>query len=137
MQPWTPLLLKIKTAIEQASGHTFNSVLLNLYRDNQDSMGWHSDDETSLGKNPAIASFSIGATRLFKMKHRYRPDIKTQSLPLLDGTLLVMAGPTQHFWKHAVDKTSAPSAARINLTFRKILRSDCVAAPAILRQPML
>jgi alkylated DNA repair dioxygenase AlkB len=121
MQAWTPLLLQIKSAIEDATGASFNSVLLNFYRDQHDSMGWHSDDENTLGTNPAIASISFGATRIFKLKHRYRLDLKTESLPLADGTLLLMSGPTQHNWKHAVDKMRRPSAARINLTFRRIL----------------
>ena len=115
---WTPLLQRIKDDLEQATGHHFNSVLLNYYRDQNDSMGWHSDDEAALGPQPVIASLSFGATREFKLKHKTRADLNTVRLDLTDGSLLLMAGLTQRCWKHAVDKTRATTGARINLTFR-------------------
>ncbi|MES2071772.1 MAG: alpha-ketoglutarate-dependent dioxygenase AlkB [Pseudomonadota bacterium] len=119
-KPWTPTLLEIKHDIEALSGHRFNSVLLNLYRDENDSVGWHSDNEAELGPNPVIASLSLGQTRTFKMKHRNRPELKTTSIELTHGSLLLMAGTTQRFWQHAVDKERLHMDPRINLTFRYI-----------------
>jgi alkylated DNA repair dioxygenase AlkB len=119
--PWTDTLRQIKHDIEQASGHCFNSVLLNLYRNERDSMGWHSDNEPELGLEPVIASLSLGETRTFKLRHRTRKNEKTVSIALTDGSLLLMAGPTQRFWRHAVEKESAQRGTRINLTFRRIL----------------
>ena len=116
--PWTPLLHRIRDDLHQATGHQFNSVLLNYYRDQHDSMGWHSDDETALGAQPVIASLSFGATREFKLKHKTRAELNTVRLDLTDGSLLLMAGSTQRCWKHAVDKSRIDTGARINLTFR-------------------
>jgi alkylated DNA repair dioxygenase AlkB len=118
-QPFTPLQLEIKQAVEQASGCRFNSVLLNYYRDGQDSMGFHSDDEKELGRNPAIASVSFGAPRTFILKHKRLP--KTVKLALGDGSLLVMAGALQHNWRHGINKEKSARAPRVNLTFRNIL----------------
>ncbi|MEO8612264.1 MAG: alpha-ketoglutarate-dependent dioxygenase AlkB [Chloroflexota bacterium] len=117
--PWTPLLLTIKTRVESAANTTFNSVLLNFYRGERDSVAWHSDDEPELGKNPVIASVSFGATRKFQFKHKTNPDLRT-AVDLTPGSLLLMAGTTQHFWKHQIPKTTKPTSARINLTFRVI-----------------
>lgn len=116
--PFTPLQLDIKQAVEQASGRRFNSVLLNYYRDQHDSMGFHSDDESALGPEPAIASFSVGATRTFILKHKRLP--LTVKLALNDGCLLLMSGPTQANWRHGINKQRAPCGPRINLTFRQI-----------------
>jgi alkylated DNA repair dioxygenase AlkB len=118
-KPWTPPLAEIKQRVEDLSGHRFNGVLLNLYRDGRDSMSWHSDDEPELGPNPAIASVSLGATRRFRLRHRIRKD-DTRSLDLTGGSLLVMDGPTQHHWHHSVPKTAKTVGERINLTFRLI-----------------
>jgi alkylated DNA repair dioxygenase AlkB len=123
MQPWTPLLSRLRQDIENIAGASFNSVLLNWYRDEQDSMSWHSDDETSLGTTPVIASLSLGATRLFKLKHKTRAELSTTKLALTDGSLLLMAGSTQRCWKHAVDKSREACDARINLTFRRIIQT--------------
>lgn len=120
--PWTPLLQRLRDDVEHASGHRFNSVLINLYRDQHDSMGWHSDDEAALGRDPVIASLSFGATREFKLKHKTRPDLKIVKLALVQGSLLLMAGATQRCWKHAVDKISTATGPRINLTFRHSLQ---------------
>lgn len=117
---WTPTLLNMKARLDAAAQVTFNSVLLNLYRYGQDSMGWHSDDEPELGTNPVIASVSLGATRTFQFKHKQNPDLKL-SLDLTHGSLLLMRGGTQHFWKHQVPKTKKPLGPRINLTFRVII----------------
>ncbi|WP_303309521.1 alpha-ketoglutarate-dependent dioxygenase AlkB [Hymenobacter sp. BT730] len=121
-QPWTPALQHLRTRVEQATGTTFNSVLLNLYRTGQDSMGWHADDEPELGPEPIIASISLGATRRFRLRPRYpqQPDHAALGLDLSTGSLLVMRGPTQQHWLHAVPKTARPVGPRINLTFRTI-----------------
>jgi alkylated DNA repair dioxygenase AlkB len=117
--PFTPLQLEIKQAVEQASGRRFNSVLLNYYRDERDSMGFHADDERELGPAPAIASVSFGAPRTFILKHRHLP--KTIRLALGDGCLLLMAGTLQQHWLHGINKESTPRGPRINLTFRNII----------------
>lgn len=124
LQPadWSPTLRQLKNEIESATGHRFNSVLLNLYRDQHDHVGWHSDDEPELGPNPAIASLSLGATRTFKLKHKTRAEQKVLSFELSSGSLLVMAGGTQHHWKHCIAKQSRACEARINLTFRQVSR---------------
>jgi alkylated DNA repair dioxygenase AlkB len=118
--PWTTPLAALRQRLEVALGVTFNSVLANLYRDGADSMGWHSDDEASLGPQPVIASLSLGATRRFVLRHRRRRDLQTLTLSLEHGSLLVMAGETQRHWHHAVPKTRQPVGARINLTFRHV-----------------
>lgn len=121
-QPWTDTLLRIKADIEHLTGDRFNSVLLNLYRNEHDSVGWHSDAEPELGKMPVIASLSLGATRTFRFRHKKRKDLKPVSIELTDGSLLLMAGTTQRFWQHTVTKEREPRGPRINLTFRTILK---------------
>ena len=116
---WTPLLAQIRAQVEQAVGQPLNGVLLNYYRDGQDSMGWHSDDEAELGANPLIASLNLGGTRRFDLRRKGSNRIE-HSLPLQHGSLLVMRGPTQHHWQHQVAKTRSPCAPRLNLTFRLI-----------------
>ena len=118
---WTKELKQLKTQIEQLTHHSFNSLLINLYRNCQDSMGWHSDDEKELGRNPVIASVSLGQERVFKLKHRYKPELPVTSIPLSNGSLLLMKGTTQHYWKHSLPKSAKPMAKRINLTFRWIV----------------
>ncbi len=118
-QAWTDTLLGLKLSIENTCGHTFNSVLGNFYRDGQDSMGWHADQEKVLGKNPYIASLSLGAARLFRIRHSKTGE--TLDIELADGSLLLMGGSLQHHWRHCVPKTQQAKSARINLTFRKIL----------------
>lgn len=116
--PWTNSLVKIKTQIEPKAGVNFNSVLLNLYRDGNDSISWHTDAEPELGRNPVIASVNFGATRTFQLRH-----IQTKEkveIELVHGSLLVMQGELQHFWQHQVPKTSKKVNERINLTFRVI-----------------
>jgi alkylated DNA repair dioxygenase AlkB len=115
--PWTPELLGIRHRVEEITGQRYNSVLLNLYRDGRDGMGWHADDEPELGREPAIASVSFGATRRFKLRHR-RSRSAASTLDLAHGDLLLMAGATQHHYVHAVPKTARPVGARVNLTFR-------------------
>jgi len=117
---WTPPLQRVRELTERLTGATFNAVLLNLYRDGRDGMGWHSDDEPELGPAPVIASVSLGATRRFCLRHRRRKALKLD-LSLGHGSLLLMAGSTQRHWVHAVPKTSRPVGERINLTFRRVL----------------
>ena len=120
---WTPHLARLRSRVEESCRHAFNSVLLNHYRDGQDAMGMHSDDEPELGRNPVIASVSLGAPRRLVFKYRdQRAGVPNVELPLGDGSLLVMAGATQHAWKHGVPRQSAPCGPRINLTFRRILQ---------------
>jgi len=125
--PWTPTLRIVRERAEALAATRFNSVLLNLYRDGQDSMGWHSDDEPELGRNPVIASASFGAGRRFLMQHKKRR-LRVE-WRLEDGDVLVLGGPTQHCWRHHVPKMRQPTGARINLTFRAIrvrqLASSC------------
>jgi alkylated DNA repair dioxygenase AlkB len=118
-QPWTPELRQIKQVIEPLAGVEFNSVLLNLYRDGNDSVGWHSDDEPELGENPVIGSVSFGAARRFQLRHNVNRGCK-QEIILNPGSFLLMQGATQHFWQHQIPKTAKPVSARINLTFRTI-----------------
>lgn len=119
--PWTETLLRMRQDVEEATGYRFNSVLLNLYRNGQDSVGWHSDNEPELGSMPVIASLSLGETRAFRLRHRKRKDVKQVSIDLTDGSLLLMEGATQAFWQHAIMKEKDAPQPRINLTFRTIL----------------
>ncbi len=119
--PWTPLLLEIKTAVEQVCDTHFNSVLLNYYRHERDSMGFHSDNEAELGAQPTIASLSLGETRTFVLRHKHNKAIKNIRLKLNDGDLLVMQGNTQTNWQHGISKETKPCGTRLNLTFRTII----------------
>ena len=119
--PWHGLLAELKQQLLEVSGQAFNSVLANLYRDGSDSMGWHADNEPELGQNPVIASISLGAERRFLLRHRRKKAAEPQELLLQHGSLLVMAGTTQHYWRHSLPKTARAMGPRINLTFRKIL----------------
>lgn len=120
--PWTPPLLDIRASIERATGHRFNSVLLNYYRNERDSMGMHSDDEAELGEQPAIASFSLGEARTVVFKHKTDRMRKSIRIELGDGSLLLMRGATQRNWKHGIGKSKRPLGARVNLTFRRIVQ---------------
>ena len=117
--PWNSLLKKIKYYIEATTECSFTTVLLNQYRDGKDSNGWHADNEKELGINPTIASLSFGAERVFQLKHNTIADAK-KNIILEHGSLLLMKGSTQHFWKHQIPKTAIPMGTRINLTFRTI-----------------
>ncbi len=118
-RPWLAVLRELKEMAETIAGATFNSVLANLYRDGRDGMGWHSDDERALGRDPVIASLSFGAVRRFRLKHKCDPE-RRLGLDLPAGSCLVMAGPLQHHWRHALPKTARPLGPRVNLTFRLI-----------------
>ncbi len=130
LQPasWTDPLLEIKRSVEAVAGWTSNSVLLNLYRDGRDSVAWHADDEPELGREPVIASVSLGATRRFHLRHNDEPEHRTQ-LDLAHGSVLIMRGPTQHYWRHQLSKTARPVGPRINLTFRFVSPSAPRRAP--------
>ncbi|MGL2964034.1 alpha-ketoglutarate-dependent dioxygenase AlkB family protein [Flavobacterium sp. RSB2_4_14] len=117
--PWNPLLQFIKSEVEEIIEENFTTVLLNYYRDGKDSNGWHADNEKELGRNPIIASVSFGAERNFHLQHNTIKDQKLK-INLEHGSLLVMKGETQHFWKHQIPKTAKPIGPRINLTFRII-----------------
>ncbi|HET6557825.1 MAG TPA: alpha-ketoglutarate-dependent dioxygenase AlkB [Prolixibacteraceae bacterium] len=114
--PWLPELLEMKKRLEPVARIEFNRVLLNLYRDGRDSVGWHTDAEPGLGKNPVIASVSFGATRKFQLRHMQTKE--KVELELTHGSLLIMRGEMQHFWQHQVPKTAKTVGERINLTFR-------------------
>jgi alkylated DNA repair dioxygenase AlkB len=117
--PFTPLLQQIRAAVEAATGRRFNSVLLNYYRNERDSMGMHSDDEPELGPEPAIASVSFGASRTFVLKHKHSKQAVRLALP--DGSLLFMSGKLQQNWLHGINKSARPLGPRVNLTFRCIV----------------
>lgn len=120
-KPWIKELLAVKKAIEPIAETQFNSVLINYYRDGQDRVAWHSDDEKELGHNPVIGSVSLGAERKFKLRHKgYDKNGRQAEIMLAHGSLLLMTGPTQHFWKHEIPRTARPIGQRINLTFRVI-----------------
>jgi alkylated DNA repair dioxygenase AlkB len=119
--PWIDLLCELRRRVEGLASASFNSVLLNYYRDHRDSMGMHSDDEPELGKNPTIASVSLGEQRTFVMKHKFKQELRPVHLPLDHGSVLLMKGATQHNWKHGINKVSQPCGPRVNLTFRRIL----------------
>jgi alkylated DNA repair dioxygenase AlkB len=117
--PWNPLLMFIKNEIEEICQEHFTTVLLNYYRNGKDSNGWHADNERELGKNPIIASVSFGEERFFHLQHNTLKEQKLK-INLEHGSLLIMNGTTQHFWKHQIPKTAKPIGPRINLTFRII-----------------
>ena len=116
---WPDELLAVRQKVEHAAGAEFNSLLLNFYRDGRDSIGFHADDEKELGKNPVVASISLGAVRKFVLKHVRSKE--TLTFHLAHGSLLVMAGTCQHHWHHGVPKTTQEVGERINLTFRNLV----------------
>ena len=113
-------LEQVKSDIEEKIAHKFTTCLANLYRTGNDSNGWHSDNEKELGHNPIIASLSLGATRSFQLKHK-TDSSQRFNIELPSGSLLIMKGTTQEFWKHQIPKTKKHVGERINLTFRTIL----------------
>ena len=117
---WNHYLIKIKNSIEELCQAEFSHVLLNYYRDGQDSMGWHRDNEKSLGNRPLIASVSFGTTREFQLR-KYDDKQFKKSINLAHGSLLLMQGDTQKYWEHQLPKSKKIKNPRINLTFRKIL----------------
>jgi len=119
-QPWTADLNFIRARLQKLLGLSFNSALLNYYRNGADSMGWHRDNERSLGKNPTIASVSFGVSRAFVFKHTTEK-IPVINIPLHNGSVLIMSGATQHYWLHALNKEKAVDSGRISITFRNII----------------
>jgi alkylated DNA repair dioxygenase AlkB len=119
--PWTETLLDIRSRVQAVTRTDFNSVLLNYYRDHRDSMGLHSDDEPELGERPILASLSLGEERTFILKHKRAKALKPVRLKLASGSLLLMRGDTQRYWKHGIDKETRSCGPRVNLTFRRIL----------------
>lgn len=117
---WSESLVFIKKRIEGMLNLQTSTALLNLYRNEQDSMGWHRDNERELGKNPTIVSVSFGATRTFLLRNYYDKELKF-SLNLSNGSVLFMSGQTQHFWSHSVPKLKDKTESRINITFRLII----------------
>lgn len=117
--PWTPELFSLKERIEKEFGCRFNGVLLNLYRDGNDSVAWHRDKESRYGKRPVIASVSLGQIRNFDFRKKIHHQSK-YSLPLSHGSLLIMKGDLQEHWEHRIAKSTLPMKERINLTFRLV-----------------
>lgn len=109
---------QLRLEVQERTGYKYNALLINYYRDGQDSNGWHADNEKTLGPNPSIASISLGAERTFELKHLSTGQKK--SVLLADGSLLHMHGPLQHHYKHQLPKKRALTEARLNLTFRWI-----------------
>jgi len=120
-KPWNDVLTLVRQNLQDTLGVNFNSVLCNLYRDGNDSMGWHQDNEPELGAEPVIASVSLGATRRFRLRHKFNKAIKPISIDLEHGSLLVMQGKTQEYWQHQIPKTKRSVNSRINLTYRNII----------------
>ncbi|MES2681477.1 MAG: alpha-ketoglutarate-dependent dioxygenase AlkB [Bacteroidota bacterium] len=118
--PFNKMLLEMKDRVERSTSASFNSALLNLYRDGNDSMGWHRDNEKMLGPKPVIASLSLGATRQFFLRN-YRDKQQKINIELENGSLLLMRGDTQHYWEHSLAKTSKNIGPRINITFRYVV----------------
>lgn len=117
-RPFSPRLSALRLLVEEATHHSFNSVLMNLYRDGNDSMGWHADDEPELGSEPVIASLSLGCIRKFRFRHRETKE--TIDVELEPGSLVIMSGLSQACWVHDVPKSKRVTAPRINLTFRRV-----------------
>ena len=118
---WFKELIEVKNRILDVCPTIFNSVLLNDYKDGNIGMGWHSDDEKELGRNPVIASVSFGAERDFFLKRKNNDGLDDVKIKLTNGSLLIMMGETQHFWNHSIPIRKKVKERRINLTFRKIL----------------
>ena len=118
--PWTQELSCLRQMTEQLTGLSFNSVLVNLYRDGQDAMGWHADDEAELGPEPWIASWSFGASRDFCLRRKGESRIRHR-MTLEHSSLLLMSPAVQHHWQHALPRRQRVRQARLNLTFRRVL----------------
>ena len=128
VNPWTPTLSELRTVCERIAGVAFNSVLVNLYRDGNDKVGWHADDEPELGPEPVIASLSLGATRRFRFRHRDTG--ASVAVELESGSLVVMSGLSQKCWVHEVPRQRRVAAPRINLTFRRVRTGDHSSQPS-------
>lgn len=118
--PWTAELKTLLSKVEKETGLQFNAVLLNLYRNGNDSVAWHSDREHRIGRNPNIASVTFGQTRPFRLRHKTNKEIQQLEILLHHGTLLLMSGTTNTFWEHHIPKSAKEMLPRINLTFRQL-----------------
>ncbi len=128
-QPWHPALLALRIKLEQRFSIRFNAALLNLYRDGDDSMGWHQDNEPELGDEPIIASISLGAERRFLLRphpkqHPQSPTAMKYEYLLSHGSLLWMGPALQKTWQHSVPKTKKVIDSRINITFRQLVNGE-------------
>ncbi|MDD2761779.1 MAG: alpha-ketoglutarate-dependent dioxygenase AlkB [Methylomonas sp.] len=119
-RPWTALLIGIRARLETFLDYSFNSVLVNCYRNGDDHVGWHADNEPELGQEPFIASVSFGAERPFAFRHKRGEEFGSVTLP--SGSLLIMQPAFQHNWQHSVPAQTGNAEARINLTFRRVMR---------------
>lgn len=119
--PWTPPVTNIREQVSVLTGEAFNGVLLNLYRDGRDSMGWHADNEASLGSSPLIPSVNLGETRRMRFKPRKGRAGESFGIDLPHGSILIMRGKTQENWLHTITKTAKPTGPRINLTYRRVI----------------
>jgi len=119
-KPWNISIMFLKTEIEKICNQNFTTILANLYRNEKDSNGWHADNEKELGRDPIIASISLGETRKFQIKHNTNKENKC-NLDLTHGSLLLMKEGSQIHYKHQLPKSTSVKNARINLTFRTIL----------------
>ncbi|KAA5532306.1 alpha-ketoglutarate-dependent dioxygenase AlkB [Taibaiella lutea] len=118
--PWVPELLDIKEKVEAYTGTAFNGVLLNYYRDGNDSVAWHNDKDTIPGLKTEIASVSIGQERNFDFRNKANHK-QQYSIKLEHGSLLLMKGDLQQSWEHRIAKSKTSMKGRINLTFRKVV----------------
>ncbi|WP_111656601.1 alpha-ketoglutarate-dependent dioxygenase AlkB family protein [Isoalcanivorax indicus] len=121
-RPWTPELDALRRTVEAVTGHRYNSVLANLYRNGEDTMGWHADDERELGPQPWIASYSLGATRDFTLRRKGQGRIEDR-IALAHDQLILMPPAMQRLWEHALPRRARVSAPRLNLTFRLIRKT--------------
>lgn len=120
----TPDLCAIRQRVETETQIKFNAVLLNLYRDGNDGVSWHSDKTATVNKDMIIASVTFGETRMFRLRHKFRKELQQVEIPLYHGSFLLMAGITNSFWEHQVPKTARKVLPRINLTFRQVHREE-------------
>lgn len=128
--PWLSVLLEIKqlleyTLVDELKGQTFNSALVNCYRDGQDSVAWHSDDEPELGRKPLVASVSLGGGREFQLRYKRDKNDKKYAMTLSDGDLLLMCGKTQRHWQHQIPKSTHFTEERISITYHRIYNNLC------------
>ncbi len=119
--PWPDYLLDIRDRVSEVARCSFNTVLLNLYRNGKDTVGWHSDDEKDMGVGSTVASISLGAVRPFVLRHKTIAGALTINMP--HGSLLIMAGTTQAYWQHSLPRRAGILDPRVNLTFRTIIKS--------------
>lgn len=119
--PWTPSLVELRGLVSDRTNAVYNSVLCNLYRNGDDAVDWHADDEVEFGRLPTIASLSLGASRRFELR-RFDDPSNRIGIELHHGDLLVMRGATQELWRHRIPRTRQDVGERINLTFRNVIR---------------